>query len=475
MRPKNSSARDQLPALLRRKPGAKAAELAELAGVSGPTMLRMLAEVAGESAEEVMRWGRAGRTRYFLRRSLRGQWAQMPLYRIDAAGQAHTAGLVQLLAPVGTCLDVAAMGWPVDEEVADGLWPFGLPYPLQDMRPQGYLGRQFALRHAATLGVAPSPQSWGDDDVLHIVCATGTDTSGNLILGDMALQAWLYAKAQPEPLIADADVAEAYADLAVQASARGVPGSSAGGEFPKFTARRAVPPGVASDTPHVIVKFSGADASSTVQRWADLLVCEHLALQAAADLPGTRSARSRLLQHAGRTFLEVERFDRHGPHGRSALCSLSTLEAAIGPRGSNTWPEAAALLNSQGWLDADSLAVVQRLWWFGKLIANTDMHHGNLSLLPGNGVVQLAPTYDMLPMQYAPLAGGELPTSMYAPALPAPQDRAIWLDASVAALQFWRSAAADMRISEGFRTICAENQGRLEALHNLARGDLLLF
>ncbi len=416
----------------------------------------------------MLRLGKAGRTRYYGRRSLRGQWSVLPVYRIDAAGRADAAGALQLLAPAGTCLDVAAMGWPVDAAVADGVWPHGLPYPLHDMRPQGYLGRQFALRQAQVLGVAPSPQAWSDDDVLHILCATGTDTPGNLIVGDVALQAWLDAKAQPAPVIAAGDVADAYAGLAAMASAQGVAGSSAAGEFPKFTALREVAPCVESATPHVIVKFSGADASSTVQRWADLLVCEHRALQAAGGLVGTRSARSRILQKAGRTFLEVERFDRHGVHGRSPLCSLDTLEAAISPRASSTWPEAAAILQAQGWLDALSVAAVQRLWWFGKLIANTDMHKGNLSWVPGNGVLKLAPTYDMLPMQYAPLGGGELPAPVYAPGLPTPQDRSAWLDASVAALQFWRSAAKDTRISEGFRAVCAANVRSLEALQALA-------
>ena len=464
MRPKNATARDLLPALLRRQPGAKAAELAAMAQVSLPTMLRMLAEATGD----VLRLGKAGRTRYYGRRSLRGQWSALPVYRIDVAGRVDAAGTLHLLAPEGTCLDVAAMGWPVDAEVADGVWPHGLPYPLQDMRPQGYLGRQFALRQGHALGVAPSPHSWSDDDVLHILCATGTDTPGNLIVGDAALQAWLHAKAQPAPVMAAADVAQAYAGLAALASAAGVAGSSAAGEFPKFTALREVPAEVESATPHVIVKFSGADASSTVQRWADLLVCEHLALQAAAALAGARSARSRILQQAGRTFLEVERFDRHGLHGRSPLCSLDTLEAAISPRASSSWPEAAALLHAQGWLDVDSVAVVQRLWWFGKLIANTDMHKGNLSWVPAGGVLQLAPTYDMLPMQYAPLGGGELPASAYAPGLPTPQDRSAWLDASAAAVQFWRSAAADPRISEGFRAVCTANLQALEALQALA-------
>ncbi len=99
----------------------------------------------------------------------------------------------------------------------------------------------------------------------------GSDTSGNLILGDRALERWQTQKLAPSEPIAPRDLAGAYARLAEQAIAAGVPGSSAAGEFPKFPALREL---AGADTPHVLVKFSGADGSPAVQRWADLLVCE---------------------------------------------------------------------------------------------------------------------------------------------------------------------------------------------------------
>jgi len=42
-----------------------------------------------------------------------------------------------------------------------------------------------------------------------------------------------------------------------------------------------------------------------------------------------------------------------------------------------------------------------------RLIANTDMHLGNLTFHV-EGTFRLAPAYDMLPMAYAPLPGGEV-------------------------------------------------------------------
>jgi hypothetical protein len=82
-------------------------------------------------------------------------------------------------------------------------------------------------------------------------------------------------------------------------------------------------------------------------------------------------------------------------------------------------------------------ARIHRLWWYGRLIANTDMHLGNLSFQPAAGRLRLAPAYDMLPMRYAPLAGGELPTPAWTPPLPLPRERETWLTARQAALTFW--------------------------------------
>jgi len=112
------------------------------------------------------------------------------------------------------------------------------------------------------------------------------------------------------------------------------------------------------------------------------------------------------------------------------------------------------------------------LWWYGKLIANTDMHMGNLSFsfTPQPGMqpeLHLAPAYDMLPMFYAPLAGGEVPTRVFEPNLPLPKERDAWSTACTAALCFWQQTSSDSRISEAFRKICNENYQRLNNLAQL--------
>ena len=451
----------QLPRLLQRNPGTKSTELAALLNVSTPTAVRVL----NEAGNNVLRMGKARATRYFLRRTLRGLTQALPVYAVQTNGLPAQVGELELIAPMGCVLDVAGMGWPVEQEFASGIWPDGLPYPLQDMRPQGFLGRQFARLESTALAVSSNPKEWDDDDVLFILMSRGVDTSGNLIIGDTALHLWLNNKANPQTVLGEHETMAGYLECAQRASAGGIAGSSAAGEFPKFTALRNM---AGAQTPHVIVKFSADDRSDTVQRWSDLLVCEHLALQAIGRIAGVKSANSRVLQHGGRSFLEVERFDRHGMFGRSPLCSLDTLEASILPTSSSDWGDAGDKLHAQGWLSADAAAQLRTIWSFGRLIANADMHKGNVSFVPNAQSLQVAPVYDMLPMAYAPLAGGEIAKTTFSPGLPAPKDRSAWLQASQAAQLFWKTATADKRISTGFRAICRENLQELIRLVALA-------
>ena len=458
MRPRNEAARDRLTTVLARRAAAGASDIAVALGVSIPTLHRMLHALG----DQVIATGKARRTRYALRRDLRGDSRPLPLYEIDDAGRAGLLTHLSLVRPQGSCMPLADTGWPLPEESRDGWWD-GLPYPLHDMRPQGYMGRQFARAEHHQLGVSANPQAWSDDDVAYVLSRSGADLSGNLILGDHAFERWQAIKlAPPEPL-RSRGLGAAYADLAEHAIGAGVAGSSAAGEFPKFAALREWP---GSATPHVLVKFSGADGSAAVRRWADLLVAEHLALGLAATLPGVQSAHSRIVTHAGRTFLEVERFDRHGLFGRSRLSSLATLDAALLGIGTTDWSLLAARFEAAGLMSPEAVLRVAHLWWFGRLIANTDMHTGNLSFRP-NSELSLAPAYDMLPMLYAPLPGGELPTRSFEPALPLPPQRGVWAVACAVAIGFWERAAADARISEAFRHTCAANATRLREVAGL--------
>jgi hypothetical protein len=466
MRPQNSIARARLDANLRKYKLGSATLLADALGVSIPTLHRIL----HERGEQIVRLGTTKYARYALRRSLRGITKPTSVYMIDAQGHGSSCGAIDLLAPEGSLFDLSNLGWPVDAEHASGVWD-GLPYPLYDMRPQGYLGRNFARQIAADLDVPPDPEKWSDDNILFVLSRRGADTSGNLIIGDYAYHLWLQEVALSEPAIPQDQQAIQYAQLAAEAVRFVGGGSSAGGEFPKFTAKRAL---AQSATPHVIVKFSGADASVPVIRWSDLLVCEHLALQAISGNTEFAAATSRIIQSEGRTFLEVERFDRCGEFGRLPLISLASLDAAFIGLGSGDWTVLLDQLYKLSMIPESLLFDVQVLWWFGRLIGNNDMHLGNLSFQLDTkshekSTLCLAPVYDMLPMQYAPLSGGEVPPSQFMPALPSPNQIAAWKIAYTAAVFFWESAIKDGRISVSFREICQTNLLQLNKLKPLVK------
>ncbi|MEY4713594.1 MAG: hypothetical protein RIS88_3044 [Pseudomonadota bacterium] len=447
------SSTDNLLHALRNWGRQPAGELLVRLGVSRATLMRAVQALG----PQVISLGQARRTAYAARRPVRTRWDPLPLYRIDDSGQPHEVALLAPLHPAGCALQWReACPWPLDPSMADG-WFDGLPYPLDDARPQGFLGRHFARRHAALMQVPSDPLQWSDDDALHALSLLGTDLPGCYVLGEPALRAWLERSQQPPPPITDDTWPDAYARLAAAALSHGDPASSAGGEFPKFTATRES----GGEWRHVLVKFSGADGSPTSQRWSDLLVCEHLASRALAGRLGIPTAASRLLQAAGRTYLEAQRFDRHGALGRSPVCTWAALNAGLFGLPSPSWLPGAQALQARGWISVQTQEVIARVWHFGRLIANTDMHEGNLAFRPG---LQLAPVYDMLPMRYAPARAAEVVTPAFAPPLPLPAERAAWREALPAAQAFWAMAADDARISDDFREVCARNASELERL-----------
>jgi len=456
MRSKRQAAHQQLGLALAKFAPARAADLARELGLSVPTLHRLLQE----TTEPVLAAGRARRTRYALRQALRGDFSPLPIRAIDEAGQPHELTELSPVQPQGCHADFGGSDWPLedDDQTPDGWWD-GLPYPLYDMRPQGYLGRQLAHRFQDTLVVSPNPDTWSDDDILWVLSRVGSDLPGNLIVGDAAFQAWQKARLDPPLILKADDIERMYVKAAEEAISLGLAGSSAAGEFPKFTALRDLRD---SSTPHVIVKFSGADDSATVQRWSDLLVAECLALHAASALPGVQTPPGRILQHQGRTFLEVERFDRHGMFGRSPVVTLETVNAALLGQPPSAWDSLAQGLATKRLLAPEAVTAIRHITWFGRLISNSDMHLGNLAFRPEEGRHLLCPVYDMLPMAYAPLPGGELPRVPFDPAMPLPREQGVWVTACHTAIAYWQTVGDDTRISSTFRRIASDNAAELQ-------------
>lgn len=123
---------------------------------------------------------------------------------------------------------------------------------------------------------------------------------------------------------------------------------------------------------------------------------------------GVAASGSELIEHDGQRFLQVERFDRIGARGRRALNSLEALDAEFVGRGQD-WPQTVRALAAQGTVVPEAVPTTELLWAFGTLIANTDMHSGNLAFVSEQGrPYRLAPAYDMTPMAFAPTACGEV-------------------------------------------------------------------
>lgn len=450
MRPRLDLPRDRLLLELGRRGPSTATELAAALEVSAATALRMLQE-AGPA---VVQTGQARSRRYAATRALRGSFHAQPVYAVDEQGGVGTLGELALIRPQGSLLKLLSGCWPLPAESRGGWWG-GLPYPLLDMRPQGFMGRQLAASVHDSLEISADPRAWSDDDVLTVLLHHGHDLPGNLLLGDRALRQWQAQCVEDAAPLSERKLARAYPALAERALAAGVPGSSAGGEFAKFTASRDGPHAGAL-TPHVIVKFTGAGGSAAEQRWADLLICEYHGAQALATIAGQEAARCRVLQFGGRTFLEVERFDRVGRWGRRPLVSVAMADAGLVGASTRDWPTLLERFQTLGLCNANTATAAAERWWFGRLVANTDMHNGNLSLHPVQTVDQparfvLAPSYDMLPMAYAPLPGGEVPPRDFKPALPLPGEAVAWRSAAQAAAAMWAAVADDERVSAHFR------------------------
>jgi HipA-like protein len=433
-------------ALLRRlgAGAASSAELVQLLGASQSTIARLLRQLVGE--RRALRIGTTRGARYALRRAIEEIGDSWPLHRIDRAGNVEELGQLHALAAGQYFFE------PAKNAVASGFaWggiSEGLPYFLQDQRPAGFLGRAVPFKYPE-LRLPQRVVDWNDDHYLRYLTQRGADAVGDLILGTTALDEYLRMRRAREPIRASQreDHYPQSADLVMQG---GLPGSLAHGEHPKFAALVQD----ASGPTHVLVKFSPPLVTAAGVRWSDLLIAEHHA-HAVLQMRGLPAARSRILQFAPRTYLEVERFDRESLEGRVGVSSLFCIDAHLHAQFDN-WIAAATRLNREGHIDSATLERVRLIDTFGALIANTDRHFGNLAFYDDyRGTFQLAPVYDMLPMLFAPQHDQVVPRSFVPPGATADTLRA-YADAREIAAMYWQQVAADERVSQDFRAIAAQ-------------------
>ena len=393
-----------------------ARKLAEEMGVSQATLSRAIQSLGNQ----IVRFGPYRSIHYALRRPLMAM-PDVAIHRVTPEGQIEALGQLSPVQPTGYVM-TGSDGSASHSE--------GFPWWLDDMRPQGFLGRAFVAAQAETLGLPPHLGDWQEEHILRaLLSQSGNDAVGNLILGDAGREHFIQ---RPEPVaLPSAGLAVAYAERARQALSGKAPASSAGGEQPKFGAYAET----ANGPRHVLVKFSldvgeGAD-NPIAQRWRDLLLAEHHALTLLRE-NAIAAVATRIIDYGRQRFLEVERFDRLGPHGRRGLVSLSAMDAEFIGLGRGGWPSMTARLLAERHISGQAHQAACLLHAFGTLIGNTDMHPGNLSFVTDSGrPYQLAPAYDMLPMAFAPRSSGELPTTL----------PAAGFDSQISTIQ-WRQALA---------------------------------
>ncbi|MET0268115.1 MAG: type II toxin-antitoxin system HipA family toxin YjjJ [Duganella sp.] len=390
----------------------------------------------------------AARSRlYAMARPIAGVVTPLTVTAVDANGQLQQIGNFHALAD----------GWYALTSSDSNSYRLyqGLPPFIADLRPQGFLGR-LEPRKYAELDLPADILRWNDDHVLQYLSRRSEHAAGNLILGEESLSRYWESRQRADQAVIQACAqAQHYPELA-QAAMRGEPaGSSAGGEQPKFTC--IVQPGDDPDlVSHVLVKFSPPTDTESGRRWADLLVCEHLALSTLRQhgLPAADST----VRHLGeRVFLEVMRFDRQGRHGRLPMITLAALDGELGML-DQSWTAAARKLWEQQQLPEEDRKLVEIFDLYGSLIGNVDKHHGNIAVSwDDKPRYRLLPAYDMLPMLYRPNSHGEVIEREWS-ALSLRGMNMSHLAAGMALAQaFWTQVDNDERISAEFKAIAARH------------------
>lgn len=407
-------------------------ELQTRLGLSQPTVSRALAALIKQG--RLLKVGAARSQQYLLPRHIEGVGSQIGIVRVDTQGR---------VSPFANMVALSGGRFWVNE--ADGLTQIhdGLPWFLDDMRPQGFMGQTFVQNHPE-LSLPVDLRHWNDDHALKAMVLAGDDLPGNLIVGEQALARYLSGVRQIA-VVQDPEVD--YPKLAMLAMQGAQPGSSAGGEQPKFSAL--------INGQAMLVKFSPSGDAPGDQRSRDLLVCEHLALRtlAAAGLP---AAESQIVIAGGRVFLQSRRFDRT-EKGRIGMVSLLAYDAQYVGEMDN-WSATAQRMSARQLMTSQDAQQLQLLEAYGLLIANTDRHYGNISFLLEDDDWRLSPTYDMLPMFYAPVKGELVERDFASRKLqPTSHTLAVWPQAKQLAQQFWQSVAADARVSDAFKALAQAN------------------
>lgn len=421
---------------------ATSKEIQAATGLSQTAVSRQLRQMS----VRIIKFKEGRSPQYAITKNAFGGDDKLPLYMVDAHGNNTAVAYIRPLAHGGFFVEpLTGMPSVLLGEQKNGLYS-SLPYFLFDLAPQGFLGRQIAEEMASQSEAFPSdPRNWTEEHIGRYLVSNGDDLPGNFKFGEQA-----HLRVRRKPI---AVTTEDYPQLAENVMNGIIPGSSAGGEQPKFTAF------CGDRSAHVIVKFSPKGDEPIARRWRDILITEFHATEAihAQNFP---AAETRLIERSDRLFLESQRFDRSGEYGRMSMISLQYIDAEFSGEG-HCWHRIMKKLEKIGLVSWQHYFDAMVLWAFGLLINNTDMHLGNLSMSIDGGVFRILPVYDMCSMGFSPKVGDLRPYSFVPPNINALDEldltKVALSGVKIMARDFWNRVAGDDRISSELK--CFLEQG----------------
>jgi hypothetical protein len=413
-----SSLPEQVRSLLARGEPMAAAQLGAATGKSQPSISLALKALGSE----VLRLGAARSSRYVLTQDILGLAATQPVVWTDESGHSSILGQITHLHSGRFHVEIGSHSVITPAQT--------LPWYLQPIKPQGFLGRQL-LRSRPDM--PQDPEQLSIVQVLSLMAARRADPPGAITLGTESVSSHNFISECGE------SSRIAFLESLANADSQSLPPkSSAGGEQPKFTYLW-----FGDVATHELVKFSPPHGTPFGERWKALLKLENLA-QSLLRRCGIESAATQCFHGEKRFFLSSQRFDRVGLHGKRHVVAIEALHQEFTPGSRENWVRTAEGLLAKKLITADELSTIATIHAFGHFIGNTDMHFGNLSFFVDDVItpkIRLAPVYDMLPMMWRPDPFRGLSEDPVRPQpLPAgyAQEQA---QASEWAIEFWEQAA----------------------------------
>ena len=423
----------------------RAVQVCKLLEISQSTLSRLLSK----SKNAIVKIGKGPSTIYALKKKIIALPEELIIYKISTTGEVSAFGT---LIPVEGGKFFCCFAGTTQFQLFNDL-----PYFLDPMRAQGFLGK-LVPKAFPELQLPDDIRTWKSEHHLKYWVFKGADLPGDLIIGDESLAQYLLMAQENQ--IEENKCSEIYARLVQEQQQKYIPNSAAAGAQPKFICFR-------EKNARVLVKYSPSIDSDVGRRWADLLMCEEIALKVCDELI-FGAAETRIIATDKRVFLESLRLDRVGVLGRRSVFSLQTLDAEFVGELSG-WRKVAKALKEQKKISAIDEEYIVALDMYGELIANSDRHLGNLSCFASDDFssFKLAPVYDMLPMLFAPV-DGQIVERKFDPKLFI-GSFALWNKAFAVALEFWSRASNHERISADFRKICHSSVIKLKTY-----GDIIM-